>query len=274
VAASYFDLFRVPVLDGRAFGAHDDTDSAPVAIVNRRLAERHWSGQSAVGRRLRLGRGEAAGPWLTVVGVVADVQQDEVDDPLLPTVYLPLAQEAPRFASLAVRGAGGTAALGPAVRRAVADLDPDLPVYWLRTFDEWLHIGRFGVEFLAAIFAAFGGVAFALAAVGLYSVLAYAVSQRRREIGVRRALGARDAAVAGLVVRQGVVQALLGVALGIPMALGFGRLIAGELVGVAPHDPMTLGAVVGALLAVAALASWAPTRRALGVDPVVALRQD
>jgi putative ABC transport system permease protein len=273
-APGYFAFFRVSIQEGRDFTAHDGGDAAPVAIVNRRLAERFWPGESALGRRLRLGRDATTDPWRTVVGVVGDVQQDEVEDPLRPAVYLPLAQDAPRFVSLAVRAQGSPAALAAAVRQAVADLDRDLPVYWLRTIDEWIDLGRFSVEFLAAIFAAFGAVAFALAAVGLYALLAYAVSQRRREIGVRRALGARDAALAKLVLRQGLGQALAGVGVGVPLALAFGRLLSGELVGISPHDPATLLAVVVALVAVAALASWVPTRRALRLDPVVALRQE
>jgi ABC-type antimicrobial peptide transport system permease subunit len=156
----------------------------------------------------------------------------------------------------------------------VAALDPDLPVYFLRTVEEWVRANSFGSFLVARLFTIFGAVGFALAGVGLYAVLAYGVAQRQREIGVRRALGALDRGIVRLVMRQSATQSLIGLALGLPLAVLFGQALSGELVGVDAFDPVSLAAVVGLIVAVTLLASTLPVRRALRVDPLRALRQE
>ena len=155
-----------------------------------------------------------------------------------------------------------------------AGLDPDLPVYWLRSMEEWVEIAAFDQRLLAALFGLFGLFAVLLAAAGLYAVLAYQVGQRTREIGVRRALGANDRGIVGMVVQQGLWQLGIGLGIGLVLALGFNRLLAKLLFGVSAHDPLTFAAVIGLLLVVAMVAATVPTARALKVAPMQALRYD
>lgn len=273
-APSYLAMFEIPLLQGRGFTTGDRRDAAQVAMVNRSFAAKVWPEGDPVGKRLRLGRGENAEDWRTVVGVIPDLVHGQLDDGLRPTIYVPLAQADVRFASVAVRGDVRAESLAEPLRSAVTALDADLPVYFLRTLDEWVAIGRFEDDFLALLFAIFGAVGVLLAAAGLYAVIAYSVSQKTREIGVRRALGAPDAGILRWVLRQGFVQAALGIGIGLPVALGFGRLIADELYKVSPFDPLTFAGVILLVTLVAVAATMVPARRALGVAPNTALRYD
>jgi predicted permease len=272
-ANNYFATFKIPVLEGRGFGRLDRQDSQPVAVVNQMMAERAWPGESPIGRRLRLGRADDQdSPWRTVVGVVPNVVQNQVDERMLPTVYLPLSQNQARFMSIAIRTEGGPLRFAPTFRKAVLELDADLPIYWLRTLDQWIDIGRFSTNFMASLFSIFALVAIALAAIGQYAVLAYTVGQRTREIGLRRALGALDGAILQMLIRQGLFQLAVGLVLGLALSVGFARLLSRELVGVEPFDPLTFGVVLLLLVAVSALAAVLPAHRALRVDPLIALR--
>jgi predicted lysophospholipase L1 biosynthesis ABC-type transport system permease subunit len=238
------------------------------------FAERFWKGEPAVGRRVQLGRQGEDSAWHSVVGVVPNVVQDEVDEPLRPTVYSPLAQAAPRFASLAVRTTADPLLLAEPVRQVLRELDPDLPVYWLRSLEEWIDLGRFGTRFIAALFVIFGAVALVLGGVGLYAVLAQTVGERTREIGVRRALGALDPQVVRLLLREGAQELGLGLALGLVVSAGFARFLSGELIGVDAFDPLTFGTVALVLGLAGLLAAVIPAHRAVSVDPLVALRAE
>jgi putative ABC transport system permease protein len=272
-APNYFDAFAIRLLEGRGFHASDEADARPVVVVNRMLGERYWPGRSPLGQQLRLGRGEEAEPWRTVVGVVADVIQDEVDDGVQPTIYLPLAQRSARFMSIALGARGGDAMLlAEPMRKAVLELDRDLPVYWVRTLSQWIDLGRFATRFIASIFALAALAGLALGAAGQYAVLAYTVSRRTREIGVRRALGALDREVIRLLLREGAAQVSAGLLLGLILSVGLARLLANTLSGVGTFDPITYSSVAASLVAATGLASVIPARRALSVDPAVALR--
>jgi predicted permease len=275
-APNYFRVFEIPVLNGRSFDSRDKKGGQSVAIVNKMLAEKWWPGKDPIGHRVKLVDPEKTNaPWLTIVGVIPNVQQDEVADELLPTIYLPLAQSDPYFMSVALRTSGtNPMQFAETLRQTVEDLDPDQPVYWVRTLQEWINIGRFGSSFIATLFILFAIVAVTLAAAGQYALLAYTVQQRTREIGVRRALGALDKAVVRLLLGQGIRQFLIALAVGLPIAFGFAFLLANQLFGVKPFDPITFVVIPVVLFLVSVLAGAAPAHRALKVDPVIALRAE
>jgi putative ABC transport system permease protein len=232
-----------------------------------------WA-ESPIGKRLKFGRDDD-NPWLTVVGVAPDIVQGRVDQPARPVVYVPLAQDPQQFMSLAVRTGGRDAMeLAEPVRKAVLAIDRDLPLYWVRTLEDWIDINQFGTNFLASLFGLFAVFGLILGGVGQYALLAYNVSLRSREIGLRRALGARDGAVLGLFFRQSLRYLVIGLSFGLIFSLGFARLLSSILFGVEPFDMTTFTVVTVVLVATALVAALLPARRALAVDPIVALRYE
>lgn len=280
VDADYFSLFDVPVLSGRSFDARDGADALPVAVISRAFAERHWPGQDAVGRRLRIGRPDDAGaPWLTVVGVVGDVAQNAsavVDGWGVgrPNVYRPLSQSPARFVSIALATPAAPEAMAEALRTAVQRVDADTPTYWVRSLQDWVDLAATDHRLIGRIFGLFGVFSVLLAATGLYAVLAYSVAQRTREIGVRRALGAADRGIVRLVLGQGMRQVALGLGIGLVLATGFGSALGGILYGVSGTDPLSYVGALVLFAVVAAIACLEPARRALRVPPMQALRHD
>ena len=274
IAPNYFDVMEIPVLSGRRFDSRDHQDAQKVAIISQLAVEKFWPGESAIGRRLRLGEKENQGEWVTVVGVVPTVVQEELDEEIYPAVYLPYTQSESRFMSMIVRTSDDPARSSETLRKAVAQLDPDLPVYWTRPLEEWIELNRFDSNFMATLFGIFAVVAILLAAAGQYSVLAYTVGQRTKEIGVRKALGALDQAILKLFLRQGMTQFFLALAIGLPLAIVFGKLMSSEFFGVSAFDPVTLIVVPAMLFVISVVAAIFPARRALQVDPAVALRAE
>jgi predicted permease len=272
VAPNYFDLFGVQLLAGRPLRETDRSDGLPVALVNSLFAERYWPKEDPLGKRLKFGS-DSDDPWVTIVGVVPNIVQDEIDVGFRPAVYLPLAQDPQQFMSLAVRVRGGDPmALAEPVRRTVLAIDPDLPLYWVRTLEDWINMGRFQIQFLASLFVLFAVGGLILGGVGQYALLAYTVSLRSREIGVRRALGAMGRSVVGLLLRQSLRHLIIGLSIGLLLSLGFARLLSSSLYRVEPFDPTTFFVVSGVLVATSVLAALVPARRALAVDPIVVLR--
>ncbi len=272
VAPNYFDLFGVRLLDGRPLRETDRSDGQLVALVNSLFAQRYWPGGSPVGRRLKFGR-EGDSPWVTVVGVVPNIVQNEIEEGIDAAVYVPLAQDPQQFMSLAVRARGGDPmALAEPVRRAVLAMDPDLPLYWVRSLEDWINMGRFQTHLLASLFVIFAAGGLLLGGAGQYALLAYTVSLRSREIGVRRALGAMNRSVLALLLRQSLRHLAIGLSLGLLLSLGFARLLSNVLYRVEPFDPATFLVVSAVLVATAALAGLIPARRAMAVDPIVVLR--
>jgi putative ABC transport system permease protein len=283
VTDEYFRTMGIPLLEGRSFSREATQRATGEAIVSRGFARRFWPNGSALGKRLK-----AAGPgapWATVVGVVGDVHDDALTTPAEEMVYQPLIvrQEAAagqedvdvsRHIALAVRTVGPPTALTRAVRDAIWTMDRKLPLVDVRPMTEIVAGAMARTTFTLLMLAIAAGVALLLGAIGIYGVISYMVSLRTREIGVRMALGAEGWRVGGLVVRQGVALAALGVVLGLVGTLGVGRLAASLLYDVAPTDPLTLGVVSVALLSVAVIASWLPARRAARIDPVDALRSE
>lgn len=207
--------------------------------------------------------------------MVRRLRLNEVDDRPAPTLLRPFAQAPARFASVAVHVRGDdAAAFAPRLSEIVRGLDADTPVYWSRTHAEAIRLGRVGPTLLAQIFSGVGVLALVLAASGLYGVLAFSVAQRTREIGIRRAIGAGSRGVIGMVMRRLVWQVALGLGLGVLLGLPWSAVLADPVLNTRGYDPLVFGAVVALILLVAALASVAPLRRALNVDPLTALRQD
>jgi len=280
VDGGYFDLFDIPLLAGRSFDLRDAADALPVVVVSRGFAERHWPGQDPLGRRIRLGRpDDASTPLFTVVGVVGEAAQNA--SAMVngwgvgrPNVYRPLSQSPARFVSIALATPAAPEAFAEALRAAVQRVDPDTPVYWARSLEDVIRSATTDHRLIAIVFGLFGAFSVLLAATGLYAVLAYTVTQRTREIGVRRALGAADRGILRLVVGQGLRQVALGLAIGLVLAIGFGLALGGILYRVSGTDPLAYAGALVLFALVATLACALPARRALRVAPMQALRYD
>jgi predicted permease len=271
VSDGYFRTTGIKLLEGRTFSEADVANNAPVAVVNEAFARRFLAGRSAIGTRLAQGDGA----WLSIVGVVATTRVNDYTEDPHPMVYRPYsARFAPASFALHVRTAGEPLALTPAVRGAFAEISAEMPFLDPRQMAEFVTIPFYPQTVGATVLAVVGVVAVLLAAVGIYGTLAYAVSRRVREIGVRMALGAARGDVLGLVLGRAVRLSVAGLAIGLLAALGLGRVLESQLVGVSGTDPLTFGAVVTLLAAVACLASWLPARQAAHVDPMVALRHE
>jgi putative ABC transport system permease protein len=265
---------------GRALAATDTADSLPVVLVNETLAKTYFPGEDPIGRRLRMGS-DTERPWMTVVGVVKDVRHNGVTAAVKEKFYVPYAQfpqardgDAARNMNLVVRTPGDPLALVGPIRAEVRRLDPALPIAAVRRMTDVVDASLATPRVTGALLSIFAAVALCLAAIGVSGVLAYLVSRRRREIGIRMALGASRASVLVLVVRRGLAYAAVGIAAGVVAALFLTALMQGLLYGVAPRDPATFAAAAALLLAIAVAASLVPAMRAARVDPVEALRAE
>jgi predicted permease len=269
VSQGYLETLGIPILRGRSFGAEDHATSPRVAIVERSLAERLWPNGDPIGETL-----VSEGPPYTVIGVVpAVVYESPIEAEPLPSFYSLLAQNYEAGVTLHIRTAGEPLGVFPLVRQAVREVDPVLmltaPVPLRQVLDRSLGDQRM----MARLVSIFGAVAAALALIGLYSVMAHLVVQRRAEIGVRLALGAEPRAIVGLVLRQGVRLVAIGLPVGLAAALGASRYVRSQLFGVEPSDPLTLVGISILFLMIAIAACLVPARRAVRVDPTIALRQ-
>ena len=274
VAPQAFETFGVSVRQGRDFNEQDREGSLPVAIVNESFVRKHFPDGNAIGRRVRIGDGDSKEPWRTVVGVVPDLYMDGVENKEPAGLYTPLSQDARRFIGIIARGRGEPLALTATVRDAVAAVDADIPIYFVDTLAERIASNTWFYRVFGTIFMVMGFVALFLAAIGLYGVMAFSVSRRTREMGVRMALGAQGRDVVGLVMRQGMLQLVVGLTLGLAMAAGVSQLLAMLLFQVQPRDPAVFGSILLVLALTGLAASWIPARRATRVDPMVALRTD
>ena len=269
VTPDYFRTMDTQLIEGRAFTPADRTGSPLAVIVNDTMARRYWPGQSAVGRRVALADGE----WREVVGIVRDVRHWGLDRPVNPELYLPQAQMASRELVFTIRTSVPPASIAGAVREKLRAVDADLPLSNVRTMEE---VAAESVEARSAsmrVLGVFGALALVLAAAGIYGVMAHLVAIRSNEIGVRMTLGARPADVMRLILREGVIQAAIGLAIGLTGAVLVMRSFRSMLYEVSPADPVTLAVVGIVLLTTALLACALPARRAMKVDPVAALRQ-
>jgi len=274
VTDRYFNALEIPLVAGRTFDSRDREAGGKVAIVNRTLERRAFADRSAVGQRIRLGQMSSTAPWLTIVGVIGDVRHSEISGAPQAEVYVPLRQAPATTMMLAAATAGDPNELVDPVRRAIATIDPTEPVYHVKTLRQLLDDAMLPQASAMQMMTVFGTLAFVLAAVGIFGVVSYGVSQQMREFGVRLALGASPADVVGLVLRRGMTLVLAGMAIGAAGALALGHLMAGLLYGVSPRDLPTLAASLGLMFLAAVIACYVPARRAMRVDPMAILRMD
>jgi len=280
VSADYFQTLGIPLKRGRLLEARDRQGSPRVIVINETMARAHFRGE-ALGQRLQLGTEpdpDPANPYMEVVGVVGDVRQ-QPDVEAKSEMYVPYAQHPDPFLrrlygnlTLVTRTDGPPTALAQSVREIVREADPDQPVANVRTLEDVISTAVTQPRFRTLLLGAFAAIALALAAIGVYGLLSHGVAQRTNEFGVRMALGASPSVVLSLVIREGVVLAVTGLALGLLGAVLAVRVLDSVLFEITPWDPLAWIVSAGTLLAVSLLASWIPARRALRVDPVVALR--
>jgi putative ABC transport system permease protein len=274
VSPGYFETMGIPLRRGRLLDAHD-VAGAPVAIlINESFAQHKFLDQDPIGQRVRVGPTD--GPWYTIVGVVGDVKQTSLAVSQADAVYITPTQwfVADRAMSLVVRARVDAAALAPAIRDAIWSVDKDQPIVRLATMDDLLAASAAERRFALILFEAFGIVALALAATGIYGVLSGSVTERTREIGVRLALGASRGNILALVVRQGMTLTGLGVVIGLSGAMVASQAIVTLLFGVSRLDPITYLGVIALLLGVSVIACWVPAWRAARVDPSITLRAE
>ncbi|HEY7182258.1 MAG TPA: FtsX-like permease family protein, partial [Blastocatellia bacterium] len=277
ITPNYFRAMGIPILMGRDFTGADTGVSMKVTIIDERLAREYWPNESPIGKRVRYGVPENNEPWHTIVGVVGAVKNESLTESLSSTlrkaVYLPQAEIAHDDLTLAVRAANPETLI-PAIRRWVKAIDPDQPITDMRTMTEVITRSVWRPRLYAILFGVFAVVALALATVGIYGVMAYSVSERTREIGVRVALGAQRRDVLKLIVTQGMTLALIGTGIGLGASLALTRLMQSLLFEVSPTDPFTFAGLAALLSVVAMLACYLPARRATKVDPMIALRSE
>jgi predicted permease len=282
VFPGFFETLKMSLVEGRSFTDADKVGTPPVAIVNETLARRFWGRPDvALGKRIKWGSAQSHLEWKTIVGVVRDVKETSLDEETQPGIHMAALQQdsmlvngALRNIAVIVRTRGEPMALAGAVRRAVREVDPELPIAELTDAStaafSTVASRRFGVLLLAG----FATLGLLLTAVGIYGQMAYSVTQRQREIGVRLAIGATPAGVLRLVVGQGVRMALIGIAVGVAGALALAQLLQRLLFGVSPLDVPTFALAVATLLSVCVAATWLPAWRASRVDPALAMRAD
>jgi putative ABC transport system permease protein len=276
VSPDYFGAMGIPLLRGRFFDTRDAPESQPAVLINRRLAEQYWPGESAIGKRFKIGPVDSPNAWLTVVGVVGDTKQTGLYEHKLE-FYVPYAQERRSFVAprdLVVRTKSDPTVIAAAVRQAVWSVDKDQPVSNVRTLDQVFATAISQERFQALMLGLFAALALLLACVGLYGVISYAVVQRTHELGVRMALGAQPVDVLRLVIKQGMTLTLAGLVVGIVAGTFVTRILTDLLFGVTPRDPLTFAGVPVLLLLVALLACYIPARRATRIDPLIALRSE
>ena len=272
VTREYFRSMGIPLVRGRLFDERRTADAANAVIVNETLARRHWPGEDPIGKRIRINWDDARED--VIVGVVGDVRHASLDAEVRAMTYWPYARNPNSSMTLTIRTAGDTGATIAAVRGIVRELDPDLALADVRTMDEVVSRSVAQQRLLMVLLGVFAGAALLLAAVGIYGVIAYSVTQRQQEIGIRMALGARAGDVLRMVVAQAAGLAAAGIVVGLAGAALLTGLMRDLLFGVDPIDPVTFAAVAALLGGVALLASYIPGRRATRVDPVIALRAE
>jgi predicted permease len=275
VTPGWFAALGIPLVRGRLIERPDDEKAQRVLVVNETFAKRFFPNDDAIGKRIRLGKLTSDFPWATIVGVVGDVKTTALDEPQQPIMYWPVAQirDTPSLA-IVVRTQSDPTSLTSPVREAIAQIDPAQPIYDMQTLDQLVAKSLDQRRFTLTLMLLFGAIALVLSAIGIYGVMAFAVTQRTQEIGIRMALGARAIDVLKLVVGSGMFLAAIGVVAGLIGAFALTRLMASLLFGVSPTDVVTFALVTAGLLIVALLACYIPARRATKVDPLVALRYE
>jgi predicted permease len=275
VSPDYFKTLGIPILRGRTFGADDVIGKPLVMVIDEGLARKFFPNRDPIGQQLNFWEQDKPKTHYTIVGIVPTVRHGEVGiAPVIPQVYYAEAQNSDLQVTLLVRTKGEPAELLPSVRAVVRSIDPQMPVFAARAMNDAISASIGRQRFAATLIGGFSILALFLAVLGLYGVLAYSVTQRTREIGIRMALGSPRAKIFGLIMRRGMIMVWIGIFLGLGLALACGPLIQHLVYGVGTHDPFTLIGVALLLASIAMLACWLPARRAVRIDPIVALRQE
>ena len=272
VSGHYFEAMQIPLRQGRFFNDLDTATTQKIAIIDEYFAQQYWPNEDPVGKRIRTGGLESKEPWITIVGVVGRIKQDTLDSDPRIAFYLPHSQYTTPAMNVVLRSGAAPTALTSAIKKEIRELDPDLPIYNVRTMDDRVQESLARRRFSMMMLGLFAALALVLATIGIYGVMAYMVSQGTREIGIRLALGATQTNILRLVVRQGMTLALTGVGIGLAGAFMLTRLMRSLLFGVQSTDPFTFVAIAALLTLVALLASYIPARRAARIDPMVSLR--
>jgi putative ABC transport system permease protein len=274
VSPGYFETLNMRIVQGRTFAEQDHAEAPPVIVINETLARIGWPGEDPIGRRMRPGDENSRAPWLTVIGVIRDARRADVTKAIRPELYRCTLQATPRTQMLLVRTVGDPAAILPAVRNEVRQVNPQLPLFRVGTLQSQLSNTLNQPRFRAVLLAGFAAIALLLATIGIYGVTSHAVNQRRHEVGVRMALGASTQEVLTLMLKQHLRPALAGVILGVAGAFAVARFLESLVYGVGASDPLTIAFMAITLVAVAVIACWIPARRAARVDPLIALRTE
>jgi predicted permease len=274
ISEGLLETLRVPLRKGRFFNAQDNQAAAPVTIINETTARRFWPSEDALGKRFKLGPAQSTNPWLTVVGVVGDMRRQSLERQPIAQIFQPYLQSSKRRLILLIRTTGDPTQLVPVVRSEIRALDKTVLVNGIATLENQLDQRLAERRFQTWLLALFSALALLLAAVGIYGLMFYAVTQSTREFGIRMALGAQRGDILKLVIGHGMLLAISGVVIGLAGAVAVTRVLAGLLFGVTATDPATFVAAPLMLLLVALLACWIPARRATKVDPMIALRSE
>jgi len=271
VSPNYLQTFGIPLLAGREFRDSDGPKAEAVVIVSENFARRNWPRADAIGRHVRLG---THGDWLTVIGVVKDVRYNPWMTEIASAIYQPYRQSALYYTYVAIRGKGDPLTLAVPARHAILALDIDRPLWEIKTLDRVIAGQLIGLNYVAVMLAVLGAIAILLSAAGIYALMAYTVVERTREIGIRLALGAERQDVLRMLARRGLLLTLAGLALGLAISIPLARVLSSMIYGVSATDATAFGATAFLLAAVALLACYIPARRAMNVDPMIALRQE
>jgi predicted permease len=272
ISSDYFKVLQTMLLRGRSFTEGDDGGKPLVAIIDESTARKYWSTQDPLGRRVRFARDHSK-PWATIVGIVKDIKSDGLDIDGVPHAYVSTYQDNSKRLSVVLRTSLPATQLEPQIRHEIQSIDPNLPVFSVSSMNDVLDRSLASRRFSADLVGGFAGLAVLLASIGIYGLLAYIVGQRSREIGIRMALGARRDDILRMFLRKGVALASMGIVAGVAFSASTASMMASLLYGVRPHDPAVFLIVPLLLLAVAALASYLPARRATKVNPMIALRE-
>jgi putative ABC transport system permease protein len=270
----YFKTLGISIGEGRDFNHEDVTKGVQVVIVNRQTADKYWKGGSAIGRRIKIGGPQSENPWMTIVGVAENVRHFGLDADVEREMFVPYSQLAWPQMTIVAKTIGDPMAWQTPLKDVIKRVDPGLPVGLVRSMEQWIGESVDWRETPMKLLSGFAIIGLLLASLGVYGVLAYYVSQRTREIGVRAALGATRGQLASMVIRQSLLPIMAGVIAGVGGSLASGRLLKEFLYQVRPADPQVIGTIVVLLLGVGLLASWLPARRAAAIDPLVALRDE
>ena len=274
VSPNYHQMLNIGLLDGRALTDSDRDGALPVCLVSESLVRRYFSSQNPIGHKIQVTNYAPNESWMTIIGVVRDVRYGWIDKELIPTIYRSYRQSPRFYTTFMLRTAGDPSRLAPAARGAIADIDPNLPLYNVKPFDRLILESIVGIAYVATMMAILGFIALLLASIGIYGVMSYAVTERTHEIGIRMSLGAETRDILSLVLRNGVLLTVLGLAIGLPIAIFMARALSGLLFGVDAGDPGALVGLPALLATVALLACYLPARRASRVDPLQALRYE